>query len=379
MSDGADPGGGPGGLGRVETQRVVLATADDPLVLASGATLGPVEVAYETYGELSPARDNVVVVCHALTGDAHAAGHHGDPSRRGWWDNLIGPGRAVDTDRFFVVSANLLGGCQGTTGPLSTDPATGRPYALSFPLLAMSDLVAVHRLLLTHLGIERVHAAIGGSLGGMQVLQWTLDAPGQVERAVLVAASSRLTAENIAFSTVARTAILSDPGFAGGEYAGRGPGPVAGLAVARMLAHITYVSEQSLEAKFGRRRRDDGPPRLGTHFEVESYLDHQAEVFLERFDALSYLYLTRVMDYFDPFADPDTAGRVAAGATDYLVLSFDSDWRFPTPHSARLHAALQRAGARSEHVELASPWGHDSFLLEPPGYHERIAAFLAAP
>jgi homoserine O-acetyltransferase len=365
-----------GGVGLVETQRAVLFTQDDPLVLASGAALGPVEVAFETYGELAPARDNVVVVCHALTGDAHAAGHHGDPSRVGWWDNLIGPGRALDTDRFLVVCGNLLGGCQGTTGPLSTDPATGAPYGLGFPLLTMTDLVAVHRRLLAHLGVERVHAAVGGSLGGMQILQWAIDAPDQLDRAVLVGASSRLTAENIAFSTVARTAILRDPDFADGRYPLSGRRPAVGLSVARMLAHITYLSEASLEEKFGRRRRDDGPPRLGTHFEVESYLDHQAEVFLARFDALTYLYLTRVMDYFDPFADPGAAARVAAGTARFLTLSFDSDWRFPTPHSQRIHSQLAAAGVPSEHLELRSSWGHDSFLLEPRGYHERIAAFL---
>ena len=364
-------------VGLVSTWKVGLYTEDDPLVLASGQTLGPVQVAYETYGVLAPARDNVVVICHALTGDAHAAGHHGDPTRPGPIMVSHQPGRAVDTDRFFVVCANLLGGCQGTTGPLWVDPRTGRAYGTDFPLLAMTDLVTVQRRLLAELGIDRLHAAVGGSLGGMQVLQWALDAPDQLDRAVLVGASSRLTAENIAFSTVARTAILRDPDFAGGHYPATGRSPEVGLAVARVLAHITYLSEESLEVKFGRRRRDDGPPRLGTHFEVESYLEHQAEVFLARFDALSYLYLTRVMDYFDPFADPTAAPRIAGGGTRFLMLSFDSDWRFPTPHSERIHRQLLEAGASSEHQELHSSWGHDSFLLEPPGYHDRVRAFLA--
>ena len=364
------------GLGLVETQRVGLYSEADPLVLASGLTLGPVEVAYETYGVLAPARDNVVVICHALTGDAHAAGHHGDPDRPGWWDTMIGPGRAVDTDRFFVVCANLLGGCQGTTGPLSVDPATGRAYGTDFPLLAMTDLVTVQRRLLAVLGIERVHAAVGGSLGGMQVLQWALDAPDELDRGVLVGASSRLTAQNIAFSSVARTAILRDPGFDGGRYPDTGRRPDVGLTVARMMAHITYVSEEALTRKFGRQRRDDGPWQLDTDFEVESYLDHQGRAFLDRFDALTYLYLSRVMDYFDPFADPAAAGRIAAGTARFLVLSFDSDWRFPTPHSQRIHEHLALAGAPSTFLELASPWGHDSFLLDPPGYHERVRAFL---
>jgi homoserine O-acetyltransferase len=363
-------------VGLVSTQRVVLHDEGDPLLLTGGEKLAPVEVAYETYGTLNEARDNAVFICHALTGDAHAAGHHGDPSRPGWWDNLIGPGRAVDTDRWFVISPNLLGGCRGTTGPSSTDPATGRAYGMGFPLLTMSDLVTVHRRLLEHLGITRLHGAVGGSLGGMQILQWAIDAPGQVERAVLVAASSRLTAQNIAFSAVARTAILRDPEFHDGQYAALGTRPDVGLSVARMMAHITYVSEHLLGEKFGRERRDAGPPRMGTDFQVESYLDHQASTFLDRFDANTYLYLTRVMDYFDPFADPAAASRAASYGTRFLEVSFDSDWRFPTHHSARLHEHLLAAGGDSVHVDLASPWGHDSFLLQPPGYHEQIAHFL---
>lgn len=375
-------------LGFVETQRVVLGTEDDPLVLASGRSLTHVEVAYETYGELNAARDNAIFVCHALTGDAHAAGHHGDPARRGWWDNLIGPGKPLDTDRFFVISPNLLGGCQGTTGPLSTDPATGRAYGLDFPLIAMSDFVALHRRLLAHLGVERLLAAVGGSLGGMQVLQWAIEAPEQVGAAVVVASSSRLTAQNIAFSAVAREAIMRDPGFLEGRYAESGePGPSTGLRIARMMAHITYLSEEAMSEKFGRRLQADAPgqPRpdapatgmgLGVDFQVESYLAHQGQTFLDRFDALSYLYLTRVMDYFDPFADPDAAARVAAGGTRVLVVSFDTDWRFDTRHSLRILHTLEHARVPVTFREIRSPWGHDSFLLTPPGYHDTIAAFL---
>lgn len=357
--------------------RVVVATHADPLLLEHGSRLDHVEVVYETWGELAPARDNVVFVCHALTGDAHAAGEGG------WWSNLIGPGLAIDTDRWFVVCPNLLGGCQGSTGPSSVDPATGRPYGLRFPLFTMRDLVAVHRRLLAHLGVERLHAAIGGSLGGMQVLQWALDEPTAIDRALVIAASSRLSAQNIAFSAVARDAILRDPDFQDGEYVGTGRRPDRGLAVARRMAHITYVSEQSLDAKFGRDRIDGGAPRLTTDFQVESYLDHQAEVFLARFDALSYLFLTRVMDYFDPFADDAAdsaaAARIAATDTRFLVVSFDSDWRFPTAHSRRIHERLLAAGATSRHVEVASPWGHDSFLLEPAGYHDLVRDALTAP
>ncbi|WP_110181277.1 homoserine O-acetyltransferase MetX [Nocardioides solisilvae] len=366
-----------GTLGYVETQRVVLASEGDPLVLRGGGRLDHVEVAYETYGELSPARDNAVFVCHALTGDANAAGMHVGAKKRGWWDNFIGPGKPVDTDRFFVVSANLLGGCSGTTGPLSVDPATGSPYFLDFPLLHVSDLVQVHRRLLRHLGVERLYAGVGGSLGGMQVLQWAIDAPDELDRAVVVAASSRLTPENIAFSAVAREAIMADPDFHGGRYVEHGVTPRRGQKVARMMAHITYVSGQALEAKFGHRRDSTGDDwTLAPDYAVEHYLQHQGETFLDRFDALSYLYLTRLLDYFDPFADPGTAAALASTATRFQVTSFDSDWRFDTAQSERMVERLRACGVDVDFAELASPHGHDSFLLTPPGYHERVAAFL---
>ncbi|MDT0203801.1 homoserine O-acetyltransferase [Nocardioides sp. AE5] len=362
----------------METQRVVLFTQDDPLVLRSGETLGPVEVAYETYGELSPGGDNAVFICHALTGDAHAAGLHLGAKKRGWWDNLIGHHKPVDTDRFFVIAANILGGCSGTTGPSSTNPATGTAYGLDFPLLHMSDLVAVHRALLAHLGVERLYAAVGGSLGGMQVLQWVIDAPEQVERAVLVAASSLLSAQNIAFSAVGREAILTDPDFHDGQYVAAGTAPRIGMKVARMMAHITYVSDESMRLKFDRRRREPGAGmRMGPDFEVEHYLQHQGMTFLGRFDPLSYLYLSRLLDYFDPFAEDGTDEALAATATRFLALSFDSDWRFDTRQSQRMVAELDRRGVAVRFRELSSPWGHDSFLLTPEGYHDEIRAFLA--
>jgi homoserine O-acetyltransferase len=263
-------------------------------VLEGGARLGPVEVAYETYGELDADHSNAVYVCHALTGDAHAAGHHGDPQRPGWWDNLIGPGRPLDTDRYFVVCANVLGGCRGTTGPASTDPATGRPYGLRFPLLTVGDLVETHRALCRHLGISRLVGAIGGSLGGMQVLHWSVAHPDEVAGAMVVAASARLSAQNIAFSAVAREAILRDPAFAGGDFYDAGARPDHGLALARMIGHITYLSEASMRQKFGRRIQDADAPRYGfdVDFEVESYLHYQGQSFLKRFDANTYLYLT---------------------------------------------------------------------------------------
>jgi len=364
------------GLGLTTTERVVLFTEDDPLVLASGERIGPVEVAYETYGELAADKGNAVVICHALTGDAHAAGHHGDPSRRGWWDNLIGPGKPVDTDRFFVISSNLLGGCSGTTGPSSIDPASRKPYGLRFPSLAVADLVEAQRALLAHLGIERAAAAIGGSLGGMQILQWTIDHPGEIGAAILVCASAELSAQNIAFSAIGRASIMRDEHFAGGDYYETARRPDVGLAIARMAAHVTYVSEQSLRAKFGRLRRGD-TPRFDADFEVEHYLDHQGEAFLQRFDANTYLYLSRAMDYFQPFAArPDAPARLADGDTRFLLISFDTDWRFPTAHTLAIAEQLDAAGANVRTSEIASPFGHDSFLLDVPAYHEDVRAFL---
>jgi homoserine O-acetyltransferase len=364
-----------GGIGRVEPRRVVLFDQDDPLQLQSGATLGPVEVAYETYGKLDQDGANAVFVCHALSGDAHAAGHHGDPRRRGWWDNIIGPGRPIDTDRFFVVCPNLLGGCGGTTGPSSIDPRTGRAYGLRFPLLSVRDLVTVHRALLSHLGIERLHAGVGGSLGGMQVLQWALDHPGEIERAVLVCVSARLGAQNIALTAIARDAIMGDPDFSDGDYLDGPRRPHRGLSVARKLGHVTYLSVESMRRKFDRDRREAGAPMtLASDFEVEHYLDHQGEVFVERFDALTYLYLTRLMDYFDPFAED----RLALERVDtrFLAISFDSDWRFGSEHSRYIVDSLRAGNVDARHVEVSSPWGHDSFLLAGETYHRLVADAL---
>lgn len=361
------------------TERAVLYHEDDPLRLESGATLAPVEVAYETYGTLDADRSNAVYVCHALTGDAHAAGHHGAADRPGWWDNLIGPGRPLDTDHLFVVCSNILGGCQGSTGPGSIDPATGHPYGLRFPLLSVPDLVAVHRALLRRLGITRLRAAIGGSLGGMQVLQWALDHPGEIEGAIVIAASARLSAQNIAFSAVAREAIMRDPEFAGGDYAVAGVRPDRGLALARMIGHITYLSEEAMREKFGRRIQSGEASGRGfeVDFAVESYLHHQGESFVDRFDANTYLYLTRVMDYFDPFGDQAAvAARLARIDASFLVLSFDSDWRFSTEHAREIVDVLQSARVPVTFREVSAPHGHDSFLLAVPEYHRTIAGFL---
>ncbi|MCB0858061.1 MAG: homoserine O-acetyltransferase [Solirubrobacterales bacterium] len=370
------------GVGVVETRRAVVFSGDRPLTLASGASLPEVEVAYETYGELNADRSNAVFICHALSGDAHAAGIHqgDDPNRPGWWDNIIGPGRPLDTDRLFVICANVLGGCKGTTGPASTDPATGKPYGLRFPLIQVRDLVEVHRALLRELGVERLLAAVGGSLGGMQALQWSIDYPEEVDGAAIIAASARLTAQNIAFSAVAREAIMRDPDFAGGDYYGKERRPDPGLALARMIGHITYLSEESMREKFGRRIQDAEVPRFGfdVDFQVESYLHYQGQSFVERFDANTYLYMGRVMDYFDPFEDPVyVQSQISRGETSFLVLSFDSDWRFSTEHARVMASELRGAGGTVTFQEISSPHGHDSFLFaDPPEYHRTVTSFI---
>lgn len=376
------PDGESGGVGIVETRRAVVFTGDRPLVLASGATIPEVEVAYETYGELNAEKTNAVFICHALSGDAHAAGLHAgdDPNRPGWWDNIIGPGRPLDTDRLYVICANVLGGCKGTTGPSSIDPTTGEPYGLRFPLVQVQDLVETHRALLAELGIERLLAAVGGSLGGMQALQWAIDHPEEIDGAAIIAASARLSAQNIAFSAVAREAIMRDPDFAGGDYYANDRRPDAGLALARMIGHITYLSEESMREKFGRRIQDAEVPRYGfdVDFQVESYLHYQGQSFVERFDANTYLYMGRTMDYFDPFDDPaHVQNQISRGDTRFLVISFDSDWRFSTEHARVMVSELRGAGAPVTFQEISSPHGHDSFLFaDPPEYHRTVSGFI---
>ena len=364
-------------VGVVETRTVRLFDEASPLHLVRGGTLSQVDVAYETYGTLNDARDNAVFLCHALTGDAHAAGYHASATRPGWWDNMIGPGRPLDTDRLYVICANLLGGCQGTTGPSSVDPATGHAYGLDFPLLDMGDFVTVHRALIRHLGVERLLAAFGGSLGGMQVLEWALTHPEDLRHAVVIAASSRLSAQNIAFNAVAREAITRDPGFHQGQYEAEGTIPDHGLSIARMMAHITYLSEESMADKFGRMPQEaELAPGFGADFAVESYLRHQGETFLERFDALSYLYLTRVMDYYDPFVRSGATDQAAASDVRFLVASFTSDWRFSSAHSRRIVRHLEQSGIPVTYRDIETAGGHDSFLLEIEPYHETVRAYL---
>lgn len=366
----------PGSL-NTHTQDVVLFTPDHPLRFTRGGQVDQVEVRYETYGRLNPKKSNAIFICHALTGDAHAAGFNDGQTKPGWWDMMIGPGKPVDTDRFFVICPNLLGGCQGTTGPSSLNPATGKSYGLDFPILDMADFVQVHRRLLAHLGIGRLLAAMGGSLGGMQVLQWELMAPRDMANAIIIAASSRLTTQNIAFSAVAREAIMRDSGFSQGHYLEEGTSPDTGMSIARMMAHLTYMSEGALGQKFGREHQNsDLAPGFGVDFAIESYLHHQAEVFLDRFDALSYLYLSRVMDYFDPFADAGATAAISAHRLPTLVCSFTSDWRFSSAQSKRIVAHLERAGVPVTYRDISAGVGHDSFLLALPDYEELVRAFL---
>jgi len=356
-------------VGIVETQHTLLFSGSDALRLDSGNTLGPITVAYETYGTLSAQRDNAIFVCHALTGDAHAAGRHSADSRKpGWWDDFIGPGKGLDTDKYFIICANVLGGCQGTTGPGSVDPQTNARYCMTFPMITVGDIVSVHAALVKHLGIDRLLAAIGGSLGGMQVLEWAARFPEQLDAAVVLASAGNLSAQGIAFNAVGRRAISTDPQFDGGRYY-EGEGPRYGLALARMIAHITYLSEASIELKFGRRLQDSDEFAFDllkeTEFQIESYLHHQGKRFVERFDANSYLCLTKAMDYFN-LEDRYGSFDDALGRSDarFLIVSYTSDWLFPSEQSKQLVASLVKRGKHATYAEFSSPFGHDSFLIE---------------
>ena len=368
-------------VGIVETRFATLFEPPNELRPAGGQKIGPITVAYETYGTLSPERDNAIFVCHALTGDAHAAGFHNPEDRKpGWWDGFIGPGKGVDTDRYFVICANVLGGCRGTTGPRSENPQTGSPYCLDFPVVTVADIVTVHSALVRHLGIDKLLGVIGGSLGGMQVLEWAARFPQQINAAIVLAAAGNLSAQGIAFNAVGRRAIYADPQFQNGQFYG-GPGPIYGLALARMIAHITYLSEASIEMKFGRRLQHSDKFAYEmlkeTEFQIESYLHHQGKRFVERFDANSYLYLTKAMDYFNLAEDRGSLTE-ALGRTDarFLVASYSTDWLFPTSQSRELVAALLKTGRHVSFVEFDSPFGHDSFLIEVEQLASIVTPFL---
>jgi homoserine O-acetyltransferase len=334
-------------------------------------------VAYECYGRLSAARDNAILVCHALSGGAHAAGWHAGAAKPGWWDVLIGPGKALDTDRYFVISSNVLGSCYGTTGPSSVDPSTGRPYGSRFPVVTIADMVRVQRALVERLGIARLRAVAGGSMGGMQALQWAVQCPDAVASVIALATSPRHSPQQIAFNEIARRAVMSDPNWRGGDYYDSEP-PRAGLAVARMIGHVTYLSDRGMERKFGRRRRPGARPYgFDVEFEVESYLRHQGQAFVDRFDANSLLYVTRAIDDFD-LAPPGGTLRdaFAGGEADYLFLTFSSDWLYPPRHLEAAAEAARAAGRAVTYREIPSDYGHDAFLLEHEAQTPVIAAFL---
>nr|CRH07006.1 Homoserine O-acetyltransferase [Candidatus Magnetococcus massalia] len=382
----SDSGTEEGSVGIVESQHAQLFDAENPLPLDCGTSLAPVTVTYETYGTLNADRSNAILLCHALSGNAHAAGrHHPDDRKPGWWDAYVGPGKPFDTNRYFVISSNNLGGCDGTTGPSSICPKTGMPYGLSFPMITIGDIVRVHKALINHLGIDKLMAVVGGSMGGMQALQWSLDYPEMVPACVIIAATPRLSAQNIAFNAVARQAIMADSHFNGGDYYSLPsdpdplPRPESGLALARMMAHITYLSEQGLHERFGRRLQDREALSYGfeTDFAVESYLSYQGSSFVKKFDANTYLYITKAMDYFDPFPDQKSAAkRLEQVESRFLVMSFDTDWRFDTSRSKDLVRTLNRHMKSVSFQEFSSPHGHDAFLLPHEGYQDTLSAFL---
>jgi homoserine O-acetyltransferase len=365
-------------LGFVVAQK---ARFDAPLRLKSGAELPAFELAYETYGELNAARSNAVLVCHALNASHHVAGiYQDDKENVGWWDNLVGPGKPLDTRRFFVVGSNYLGSCFGSTGPASIHPATGRPWGADFPVVTVEDWVEAQARLAERLGIERFAAVIGGSLGAMQALQWTLSYPQRVRHAIVIAAAAKLTPQNIAFNEVARQAIMTDPDFHGGHYYEKGVVPVRGLRIARMIGHITYLSGEAMAEKFGRLlRRGALGFDFDTDFEVESYLRYQADKFSTYFDANTYLRITKALDYFDPAGDfgGDLTKALARAEAAFLVVSFKSDWRFTPARSREMVRALLDNRRIVSYLELDAPGGHDAFLLEDPRYHGALRAYFA--
>ncbi len=356
-----------------------------PLRLDSGVDLAPVEIAYETYGTLNEDASNAILICHALTGDQYVASEHAITGKPGWWKRMVGPGKPIDTDRFCVIGSNVIGGCMGSSGPETLD-SDGIPFAMRFPMITVRDMVRAQALLMDHLGIQRLYAVVGGSMGGMQALSWAANFPDRVTSAIIIASTAKHSAQNIAFHEVGRQAIMADPNWRGGDYYGDDKTPASppdsGLAVARMAAHITYLSEQGLTEKFGRRLQDRDAKTFGfdADFQVESYLRHQGLSFTNRFDANSYLYITRATDYFD--LAEEHGGYLAAAFRDsktrFCVVSFDSDWLYPTAESRSIVHALNASGAPVSFVELPSPFGHDSFFLKVPDFDRVIDGFLKA-
>src|SRR5512140_3270541 len=355
---------------------------DQPLPLDCGIDLAPFQIAYQTYGELNADRSNAILVCHALTGDQHVANAHPVTGKPGWWETMVGPGRPLDTDSYFIICPNVIGGCMGSTGPASTNPATGKPWGLEFPVITIRDMVRAQAMLLDALGIDSLFAVAGGSMGGMQVLQWAASYPKRVFSALPIACATRHSAQNIAFHEVGRQAIMADPEWKHGRYFTDGTSPRRGLAVARMGAHITYLSDAALHRKFGRKFQDRENPTFSfdADFQVESYLRHQGSSFVERFDANSYLYLTRAMDYFDLAADYNgtVANAFRRTPTRFCVISFTSDWLFPTSESRAVVHALNAGMARVSFAEIVTDKGHDAFLLDEPELFGIVRGFLGS-
>jgi homoserine O-acetyltransferase len=366
-------------VGLVERKYFTFAE-DEPMPLDNGVSLGPITLAYETYGRLNEERSNAILIVHALSGEAHAAGYHSPQDKRpGWWDVCIGPGKAFDTNKYFILCSNIIGGCQGSTGPSSIDPHTGKPYALRFPVVTIGDMVRAQRHLIDYLGIEKLLAVAGGSMGGMQVLQWTVSYPERVRAALPLATTARHSPMLIAFSEVGRQSIYADPNWNGGDYY-NGPRPNIGLALARMIGHITYLSEESMHQKFSRRlqSREHFGYDFETDFAIESYLHYNGSRFTERFDANSYLYITKAMDYFDLGYGYNSLADAFANSSHitYLVVSFTSDWLYPTYHSREMVSALSAVGADVTYCNLKSTWGHDAFLLEVDTMTRLLSNFL---
>ena len=357
-----------------------VARFDQLFRFKSGAALDGFELMYETYGTLNEARSNAVLVCHALNASHHVAGRYSDdPKSAGWWDNMVGPGKPIDTNRFFVVGVNNIGGCHGSTGPASINPKTAKPYGSAFPIVTVDDWVHAQALLAEYLGIGRWAAVMGGSLGGMQALQWTIDFPERARHALVIAAAPRLSAQNIAFNEVARQAITTDPDFHGGDFYAHGVVPTRGLRLARMLGHITYLSDDAMMEKFGRALRSGA---LGFHFdvefEIESYLRHQADKFAEVFDANTYLRITKALDYFDPALpyEGNLSEAFSHAQANYLIVSFTSDWRFSPARSKEIVQALTDNRLNVSYVEVDAPHGHDAFLMDNRHYHGCVAAYM---
>jgi len=349
-----------------------------PFTCEGGGQLPGFTLRYESYGRLNAERSNAVLICHALSGDHHAAGVHelGD-KKPGWWNTMIGPGKPIDTNQFFVICSNCLGGCQGSTGPASINPETGKSYCLDFPVVTIRDMVRAQKLLVEHLGIEQLHAAVGGSMGGMQVLQWMIEYPDAIRLALPMATTARQNAQAIAFNEVGRSAIMQDPQWHGGDYA-TGEGPNVGLAVARMMAHITYLSDRGMEDKFGRRKRSSvGRELFDIEFEVESYLRYQGQSFVNRFDANTYLYFTKALDRFDLFGESGRLeDQLAAVQCRTLAIGFKTDWLFPPEQNRQIARALLLKGKHASYAEIDSDLGHDSFLVEAPELEKMIREFL---